>query len=284
MNASSTHIFAFTTKTFESLYPPHMIGEMDREKDKLRRARAARAAQLLEVRAKAALQARHDAINAASSRASAALAATASRESLLRDLFQQRLAHEKTMERARTERTFHRGLGPKMPSPTQHENHRSVSSDADHIECDQQERKGIHHAAEAAYHAAAAEARAQEARVQDARASERCRRFEQDAARRSRLHSRSCMMYLPSLLPEAAKIGDEQVLALPIDTLVLHMLRHQGCAHRCLGVTPNAPAQTVRKRYLALARRLHPDKTDHPSAAQAFAALEAAFHGMDFRI
>jgi hypothetical protein len=33
------------------------------------------------------------------------------------------------------------------------------------------------------------------------------------------------MMYLPSLLPEAAKIGDEQVLALPIDTLVLHMLR-----------------------------------------------------------
>ena len=142
------------------------------------------------------------------------------------------------------------------------------------------ERKGIHHAAEAAYHAAAAEARAQEARAQDARASERCRRFEQDAARRSR-HSRS---YLPSLLPEAAKIGDEQVLALPIDTLVLHMLRHQGCAHRCLGVPPNAPAQTVRKRYLALARRLHPDKTDHPSAAQAFAALEAAFHGMlDFR-
>ena len=134
-----------------------MIGEMDREKDKLRRARAARAAQLLEVRAKAALQARHDAINAASSRASAALAAAASRESLLRDLFQQRLAHEKTMERARTERTFHRGLGPKMPSPTQHENHRSVSSDADHIECDQQERKGIHNAAEAAYHAAAVE-------------------------------------------------------------------------------------------------------------------------------
>lgn len=251
---------------------------MDREKDKQRR--ATRAAQLLEVRAKAALQARHDAINAASSRASAALAATASRESLLRDLFQKhRLEHEKTMERARTERTFHRGLGPKMPSPTQHEIHRSVSSDADHIECDQQERKGIHHATEAAYHAAAAEARAQEARVQDARASERCRRFEQDAARRSRLHSRSCMMYLPSLLPEAAKIGDEQVLALPVDTLVLHMLRHQGCAHRCLGVPPNAP-----KRYLALARRLHPDKTDHPSAAQAFAALEAAFHGMDFRI
>lgn len=212
-----------------------------------------------EARAKAALHARHEAINAASSRASAALAATASRESLLRDLFQKhRLAHEKAMVRARTERTFHRGVGPNMASPTQHEIHRSVS----------------------AYHAAAAEARAQEARAQDARASERCRRFEQDAARRSR-HSRS---YLPSLLPEAAKIGDEQVLALPIDTLVLHMLRHQGCAHRCLGVPPNAPAQTVRKRYLALARRLHPDKTDHPSAAQAFAALEAAFHGMlDFR-
>lgn len=242
-----------------------MADVVEREKEKLRRVRAARAAQLLEARAKAALHARHEAINAASSRASAALAATASRESLLRDLFQKhRLAHEKAMVRARTERTFHRGVGPNMASPTQHEI----------------QRKGIHHAAEAAYHAAAAEARAQEARAQDARASERCRRFEQDAARRSR-HSRS---YLPSLLPEAAKIGDEQVLALPIDTLVLHMLRHQGCAHRCLGVPPNAPAQTVRKRYLALARRLHPDKTDHPSAAQAFAALEAAFHGMlDFR-
>ena len=249
-----------------------MADVVEREKEKLRRVRAARAAQLLEARAKAALHARHEAINAASSRASAALAATASRESLLRDLFQKhRLAHEKAMVRARTERTFHRGVGPNMASPTQRNGNSFFS--------DQQERKGIHHAAEAAYHAAAAEARAQEARAQDARASERCRRFEQDAARRSR-HSRS---YLPSLLPEAAKIGDEQVLALPIDTLVLHMLRHQGCAHRCLGVPPNAPAQTVRKRYLALARRLHPDKTDHPSAAQAFAALEAAFHGMDFR-
>ena len=77
-------------------------------------------------RAKAALHARHEAINAASSRASAALAATASRESLLRDLFQKhRLAHEKAMVRARTERTFHRGVGPNMASPTQHEIHRS---------------------------------------------------------------------------------------------------------------------------------------------------------------
>ena len=140
-----------------------MADVVEREKEKLRRVRAARAAQLLEARAKAALQARHEAINAASSRASAALAATASRESLLRDLFQKhRLAHEKAMVRARTERTFHRGVGPNMASPTQHEIHRSVSSD-------QQERKGIHHAAEAAYHAAAAEARAQRKHVRRTR-------------------------------------------------------------------------------------------------------------------
>ena len=32
----------------------------------------------------------------------------------------------------------------------------------------------------------------------------------------------------------------------------------------------------VRKRYLALVLRLHPDKVAHPQAAEAFAAVEAA--------
>ena len=33
----------------------------------------------------------------------------------------------------------------------------------------------------------------------------------------------------------------------------------------------------VRKRYLALALRLHPDKIQHPQAHEAFAALERAY-------
>ena len=34
-----------------------------------------------------------------------------------------------------------------------------------------------------------------------------------------------------------------------------------------LGLAHDAAAQTVRKRYLTLARRLHPDKSDDPDAA-----------------
>ena len=33
----------------------------------------------------------------------------------------------------------------------------------------------------------------------------------------------------------------------------------------------------MRKRYLALALRLHPDKAQHPQADEAFAALEGAY-------
>ena len=35
--------------------------------------------------------------------------------------------------------------------------------------------------------------------------------------------------------------------------------------------------EAARKRYLTLAKRLHPDKADHPQAAQAFAAVESAW-------
>ena len=67
---------------------------------------------------------------------------------------------------------------------------------------------------------------------------------------------------------------------MPTATLALHALRHQGCPHRCLGLAHDAAAQTVRKRYLTLARRLHPDKSDEPSSATAFAAVEEAFRAM----
>ena len=38
-----------------------------------------------------------------------------------------------------------------------------------------------------------------------------------------------------------------------------------------------ASAGAVRKRYLHLALRLHPDKAKHPQAPEAFTAIEAAW-------
>ena len=61
------------------------------------------------------------------------------------------------------------------------------------------------------------------------------------------------------------------------DALVQQVLRRGGCPFRCLGLERGASQEGVRKRYLALALRLHPDKAQHPQAHEAFAALECAY-------
>ena len=61
------------------------------------------------------------------------------------------------------------------------------------------------------------------------------------------------------------------------EALVSHVLRHRVSAHLCLGVARFAPHDVVRKRYHALALRLHPDKIQHTQAHEAFAALEPAY-------
>jgi DnaJ-class molecular chaperone len=53
-----------------------------------------------------------------------------------------------------------------------------------------------------------------------------------------------------------------------MDGLVQHVLRSAGCAYECLGVGVGAAPELCRKSYLALALRLHPDKTDHPQVAE----------------
>ena len=60
------------------------------------------------------------------------------------------------------------------------------------------------------------------------------------------------------------------------DELIQQVLGN-GCAFRCLGLERGASQESVRKRYLALALRLHPDKIQHPQAHEAFAALEPAY-------
>ena len=61
------------------------------------------------------------------------------------------------------------------------------------------------------------------------------------------------------------------------DALVQQVLRRGGCPFRCLGLERGTSQEGVRKRYLALALRLHPDKAQHPQADEAFAALEDAY-------
>ena len=61
------------------------------------------------------------------------------------------------------------------------------------------------------------------------------------------------------------------------DALVQQVLRRGGCPFRCLGLERGTSQEGVRKRYLALALRLHPDKAQHPQADEAFAALEGAY-------
>ena len=63
----------------------------------------------------------------------------------------------------------------------------------------------------------------------------------------------------------------------PLDALVQQVLGGGKNPWRCLGLDPGAPQGVVRKRYLMLALRLHPDKATHPCAHEAFAALECAY-------
>ena len=77
--------------------------------------------------------------------------------------------------------------------------------------------------------------------------------------------------------PPAAATSTSAHDATPSEDLVKQVLRDKGCPHVCLGVAPGAPTELVRKRYLALALRLHPDKLAHEQARQAFAAVESAY-------
>ena len=75
------------------------------------------------------------------------------------------------------------------------------------------------------------------------------------------------------MFDDSVPIGDlmQTVLRMVIDT---------GCPWRSLGLPRGAPMGTVRKRYLSLARRLHPDKVPAelaPTAAEAFRVVESAF-------
>lgn len=67
-------------------------------------------------------------------------------------------------------------------------------------------------------------------------------------------------MHLSPVCSAASPWSSGMTPDMPTDALILHVLEHSARPHRCLGLPVDAPAGLIRKRYLALAKRLHPDK------------------------
>ena len=67
------------------------------------------------------------------------------------------------------------------------------------------------------------------------------------------------------------------LLEMDVAQLAVHVLSLQAWPWHCLGLPPHTDADAVRKQYKALALRLHPDKTDIPTAQGAFDAITKSF-------
>ena len=68
-----------------------------------------------------------------------------------------------------------------------------------------------------------------------------------------------------------------RLLEMDMAAAVEHVLKWKGQALYCLGLPLGAQADNVRKQYKQLALRLHPDKSEHPKAREAFDAIHTAF-------
>merc|ERR1712008_301494 len=76
--------------------------------------------------------------------------------------------------------------------------------------------------------------------------------------------------------PTSAVLWDADTA--PIERLIEEVLAGQSCALSCLGLQPHLthPKKTIRARFRVLAIRLHPDKTSHSQATEAFIKVRAA--------
>ena len=77
--------------------------------------------------------------------------------------------------------------------------------------------------------------------------------------------------------PPAAAASMPDLLTCDVGVAIGHVLRWQHYPYSCLGLRQNASRDEIRKQYKHLALRMHPDKTEHPRAQEAFAALQAAY-------
>ena len=131
-----------------------------------------------------------------------------------------------------------------------------------------------------------AEVAAERQRFQASAAAERQRLQEETARRHAQLAEMQKAQLAAAALARRAAQPAGGFEAQPLDDLVRHVLGasrgaparglHANAAY-ILGLEPGASVEAARKRYLALAKRLHPDKADHPRAAEAFAAVESAW-------
>ena len=127
---------------------------------------------------------------------------------------------------------------------------------------------------------------AERQRFQAIAAAERQRLQEETARRHAQLAEMQKAQLAAAALARRAAQPAGGFEAQPLDDLVRHVLGasrgaparglHANAAY-ILGLEPGASVEAARKRYLALAKRLHPDKADHPRAAEAFAAVESAW-------
>ena len=71
---------------------------------------------------------------------------------------------------------------------------------------------------------------------------------------------------------------------MPLAELISRVLAHAAEPHACLGLPYGAAKSSVRRRYLALVLRLHPDQArGEPRAHEAFAAVDDAFRTLHTR-
>ena len=68
-----------------------------------------------------------------------------------------------------------------------------------------------------------------------------------------------------------------RLLELDAADAVEHVLRFGHAPHYCLGLPASASADDIRKQYKQLALRMHPDKSEHPKARDAFNAIHKAY-------
>ena len=280
-------------------------GQLQSRSDQ-RAARRVAVARMLEARSAVAAQARVHAIHVARDVAMKNAKASAERERIMRELHERRMACEKALDAARGraaaehERPRTKAVQDcatlRVPKAERHEeagpaerdHWRSEGEEAAQAAAIARERRQA-----ARERAAAAQSAMRHAEVEARDETRRCA-FERDAERRKQRRTaasrRSAAYAAPMSSPPLSPMTDQVALlptddadvdSIPVASLAHHALRYQGCPHRCLGVAPNARATSVRKRYLALARRIHPDKTDEPLAAAAFAAVDAAFRAME---
>ena len=67
----------------------------------------------------------------------------------------------------------------------------------------------------------------------------------------------------------------------PVDDLVAMALTPTADPRSRLGLPPAAGREQCRKRYLSLILRLHPDKSSHPQADEAFKSVEQAWRTIE---